>query len=77
MCLSQYHWSIQVAPLARALSGNSSIPLTVHYVLLWWHVRLNEHLAEVFQLLGATDFLGKERELDDVEEFIVKFMGFI
>ena len=39
--------------------------------LLWWYVWLNEHLAELFQLLRATDLLCEQRELDDMEEFVV------
>ena len=66
----------QAMSLAQKLSDNSSTPSGIHCVLLWWHVRLNEHPAEVLQLLRATDFLSEQRELDNVEEFVVKFMGF-
>ena len=30
------------------LSDNLSTPFTLYYVLLRWHIRLDEHLAEVF-----------------------------
>jgi len=40
------------------LSRNSSAPKE-RCVLLWWYVRLNEHLAELFQFLRATNFLRK------------------
>jgi hypothetical protein len=46
-------------------------------VLLWRYVRLNEHLAKLFQLLRATDFLREQRKLDNMEEFVVKFVGFV
>jgi hypothetical protein len=45
--------------------------------LLGWYVRLNEHLAEAFQLLRTTDFLSEQWKLDDVEEFVVKLVGFV
>ena len=40
-------------------------------------VRLDEHLAEFLQLLRSTNFLGEKWELDDVEEFVIKFVGFV
>ena len=46
-------------------------------VLLWWHIRPNEHLAKVFQLLRAPDFLREQRELDDMEEFVIEFVSFV
>ena len=46
-------------------------------ILLWWHVRLNEHLAKLFQLLRATDFLREQGKLDNMEKFVVKFVGFV
>lgn len=62
----------------KLLFDNSSTTLGIQYiyVLLRWHVRLNKHLAELPQLLRATDFLSEQRKLDDVEEFVVKFMCF-
>lgn len=59
------------------LSDDLSTVFTSYYVLLRWRIWLDEHLAKVFQLLRATDFLSEQRKLDDVEEFIVKFMGFV
>ena len=38
------------------LSRDSGAP-EEHCILLRWYIRLNEHLAKVFQLLRATDFL--------------------
>lgn len=38
---------------------------------------MNEHTAEIFQLLRSTDFLCQQWKLDDVEEFVVEFMGFV
>jgi len=38
---------------------------------------LDEHPAKVFQLLRSTDFLCEQWKLDDVEEFVVEFMGFV
>ena len=38
---------------------------------------MNKHLAEVFHLLRTAHFLGEQWELDDVEEFVVKFVGFV
>lgn len=58
------------------MSRNSSAP-EENCVLLWWYIRLNEHLAKVFQLLRATDFLCEQRELNDMEEFVVEFVGFV
>ena len=41
------------------------------------YVRLHKHLAEFLQLLRSTNFLGEKWELDDVEEFVIKFVGFV
>jgi len=38
---------------------------------------LDEHLAKVFQFLGSTNLLCEQRELDDVEEFVVEFVSFV
>lgn len=51
---------------------NDGIPL-----LLLRIVWLNEHLAELLQLLRTADFLSEKRELDDMEEFLIKFMGLV
>ena len=46
----------------------------VYTSLLWRRVRSDEHLAEVLEFCRATDLLGKERELYDVEKFIVELV---
>jgi len=63
--------------LVAALLSRDSSTLEDWSVLLWWYVWLNEHLTKLFQLLRAADFLGEQRELDDMEEFIVEFVSFV
>jgi hypothetical protein len=75
--ISHDHSLMGSGPLVPTHSDSSSATLERNGILLWRHVWLNEHIAEVFQLLGASDFLREQRELDDVEEFVVEFVGFV
>ena len=46
------------------------------FCLLWGHVRFDEHLAELLELLRSPNLLGEKWELDDVEELVVKLVSF-
>ena len=58
------------------LSRNSSAP-GERSGLLWRYVWPNEHPTKLSQLLRATDFLREQRELNDMKEFVVEFVGFV
>ena len=46
-------------------------------LLLVRRIRLYEHLAKFLQFLRPADFFREKRELDYVEEFVVKFMSLV
>ena len=44
--------------------------------LLWGRVRFDEHLAELLELLRSPNLLSEEWELNDMEELVIKLVGF-
>lgn len=52
------------------------LPSGFDKLVLGRNVRLDEQFAELLELLGPSDFLGEEGQLDDMEELVVEFVCF-